>query len=113
MRTDLAHLGAGVVLALAGCALALSHVAIPSFVPFAALTLLGVGAGLSIPALTSDVASKPMFPTAGNSPLQATTKAEPATPLSPPAPPERLAVPLPPAPPAAGASTSGPVPPGN
>lgn len=52
-RPDVAHLIGGVVLAIAACVLAAIHTAVPAFVPFAALTLIGIGGGLSVaPALT-------------------------------------------------------------
>lgn len=96
MRTDLAHLVGGLVLALAGCALALSHVVIPSFVPFASLTLLGVGAGLALPG----VASKSTLPSVGNPPNQATAQVTPGKNEAP------AVVPLPPAPPPAASGSA-------
>lgn len=57
---DLAHLIAGCVLALAGCVLVAIHTPVPAYVPFAALTLIGVAGGLAVaPAQSNDPPADP------------------------------------------------------
>ena len=89
LAPDLAHLVAGVLVTLAACALALCHIAIPSFVPFAALTLLGIGGGLALP----QIGSKPAGPVGSSNATEG-----PSTLESRGAPPDRPPAPLPPAP---------------
>lgn len=99
-RPDLAHLAAGVILAIAACVLSAIHTAVPTFIPFAALTLLGVAAGLSIPSgntVANPVVVDPqVIPAAAVSSSSSVAPAKPQVALPAPTPP--VAAPLAPAP---------------